>query len=287
MQYSLTYNSYNNWTLPLNLAIGFHILVAVSIVVLPDLLKPRPKFEDIYTVNLVNVSETIAQPEPESAPSPEPIKPVETKKAIAIADPVKPLEPLKPVKPVSIKPLKRKVKKKITPKKDPEKLQELQRKRIAEALRAEQEAARQAQIAAEEAARQQRLLEADYRRAQTQASKLSQTQRPKRGGTSGGAVASGAEAVYMANIRNRVIQFWALPEFKNWDPAIETVVALRISPSGRVTRQVFEKESSDPTFNQFVRKAIQDAKPFPPMPRALKNKSYEFVLRFSPQGIKI
>lgn len=283
MQYSLTYNSYNNWTLPLNLAIGFHIMVAVSIVVLPDILKSRPKFEDIYTVNLINIVEPSGQPEPVVAPPPEPVKPVENKKAIALPDPVKPVEPLKPVKPVSIKPLKRKVKKKVVPKEDPEQLRKLQRKRIAEALKAEQEAARQAQLAAEEAARQQKLLEDNYRRVKKQTSNL--TKAPK--ASTGGTRASGVEAVYLANIRNRVIEVWALPEFRSWDPSTEAVVALRISPSGRVTKQVFEKESNDPTFNQFVRKAIQDAKPFPPMPRALKSTSYEFVLRFSPQGIKI
>jgi colicin import membrane protein len=281
MQYSLTYNSYNNWTLPLNLAIGFHILVAVSIVVVPDLLKPRPKFEDIYTVDLINVTETIAQPPQDAAPPPEPVEPVENQEAIALADPVKPVEPPKPVKPVSIKPLKRKVKKKIPPKDDPEKLKQLQRKRIAEALKAEQEAARQAQIAAEEAARQQKLLE------QQVADLTKQTQRARQPATrTGSSTLTGLERQYYSAIAGKIAEFWSLPEYKNWDPSTQAIVVIRLAPSGRIMKQYFEEKSNDPTFDQFVRKTLQDASPLPPFPPALRKKSWEIGLRFRPEGIQ-
>ena len=71
-QYRVTYGDYNNWVLPLNLAIGFHLVIALSVLVLPDLFKPRAKFEDIYTVNLVNISEPVIQQSAPPAPAPEP-----------------------------------------------------------------------------------------------------------------------------------------------------------------------------------------------------------------------
>ena len=131
-QYRVTYSEYNNWVLPLNLAVGFHLLLALSVVVLPDLFKASPKFEDIYTVNLVNLAEPVIEqsappaPAPEPAPQPEPQVP---EKAVAITDPVKPPPPqAEEVKPVSLKPSKRKIKKKL---KDPqiERQKELERKR--------------------------------------------------------------------------------------------------------------------------------------------------------------
>ena len=291
MQYGLTYNSYNSWTLPLNLAIGFHILVAVSIVVLPDLLKPRPKFEDIYTVNLVNISEIapqqeVAQPEPAPAP-PEPVKPVETKEAVAIAEPIKPVEPPKPAKPVSIKPLKRKVKKKVVKKPDPQRQQELQRKTLADALKAEQEAARQARLAAEEAARQQKLLEENYRQIQKQTASIAKNTTSSSANTNRGARSNRAADQYGANLKGRIMQFWSLPQFKTWDDSIEAIVTIRISPSGKITKQRFVQKSSDPTFDQFVRRTLQSATPLPPIPRALKNElDQDIDLRFSPSGIR-
>ena len=284
MQYSLTYNSYNSWTLPLNLAIGFHIMIAVSIVVLPDLLKPRPKFEDIYTVNLVNISEV--QPQQQAAqPEPQPPPPEPAKEAVAIADPVKPVEPPKPVKPVSIKPLKRKVKKKVVKQPDPQRQQEIKRKAMADALKAEEEAARQARLAAEEAARQQKLLEADYRRIQKQSSDIAKTASSIR--PSGGAQVSGAVGQYRANLGGRIMQFWSLPQFKTWDDSVEAIVTVRISPSGKIMKQKFVQKSSDPTFDQFVRRTLQSAEPLPPIPRALRKEiDQDITLRFTSSGIR-
>ena len=281
MQYSLTYNSYNSWTLPLNLAIGFHILIAVSIVVLPDLLKPRPKFEDIYTVNLVNISEV--QPQQQAAqPEPQPPPPEPAKEAVAIADPVKPVEPPKPVKPVSIKPLKRKVKKKVVKQPDPQRQQEIKRKAMADALKAEEEAARQARLAAEEAERQRKLFEQQVAALNKQTAQSNRPQTPRRGS---GQVSSAVNQYY-AGLTGRIMQYWSLPKFKNWDESTRAVVVIRISPTGKIIKQHFEQKSNDPTFDQFVRRTLQDASPLPPVPRALKGQVPQDIgLIFSPTGI--
>ncbi len=60
-EYRVTFMSSNNeWKLPLNLAIGFHILVALSTILFPMVFKSKPEFVDIYSVNLVNMEEPAA-----------------------------------------------------------------------------------------------------------------------------------------------------------------------------------------------------------------------------------
>lgn len=289
-QYHATYNEYNNWVLPLNLAVGFHIIIAFSVVVLPDLFKPSPKFEDIYTVNLVNIAEPAFQqaapPTPAPAPEAEP-PPEVAEKAVALTDPVKPPPPeIKEVKPVSLKPAKRKIKKKV---KDPqtkkrEELERIKRQRLAEAARAERLAAEQANIAAEEAERQRRLLEAQLNRIRNQV-RTSPSPRPS-GGQSSGKALNALESQYALAVQGKLLQVWALPEFKQFDSALQAKYVIRIGRDGRVIKQFFEERSNDATFDQFVKKAVIEASPFPPFPPAIKDSNLEFLLRFSPRDIK-
>jgi len=293
-QYSVTYDQYDNWKLPLNLAVGFHLLIGFSIIFLPNLLKSRPKFEDIYTVNLIEISEPAAeaaspvQPQlstPQPEPQPEPVK---AENQAPVLEPTKPVPAPAPVKAVSIKPLKRKIKKTIKPEpvKDnsrQKELEKIKRQNIAEALKAEQLAAEQARIAAEEAAIQQKLLEQQLRTVKNQVtSNTSATTR--RTGTSG--AKSALSTQYLGTVMNHVIKYWALPEFKTWDPDLTAVVVITISQSGKITNQFFEKRSGDPTFDQFVRKTLQDADPLPAIPPALREQKMEIGLRFRPGSIQ-
>ncbi|HSO08439.1 MAG TPA: hypothetical protein VLR45_00460, partial [Desulfoprunum sp.] len=69
-EYRVTFMSSNNeWKLPLNLAIGFHILVALSTILFPMVFKSKPEFVDIYSVNLVNMEEPAAPAAPAPAPA--------------------------------------------------------------------------------------------------------------------------------------------------------------------------------------------------------------------------
>lgn len=293
-QYSVTYDSYDNWVLPLNLAVGFHIVLALSIVFVPGLFKSKPKFEDIYTVNLINISEPsieqeVAQPQqqPETTPPPQP-KPIKAKKIAAIAEPVK-LDPVPvPKKAISIKPLKRKIKKKVKDKTpdiaQQKQLEKLKREKIAEAIKAENIAAEQARLAAEEAARQQKLLEQQLAQIRSQAP--SQAQRSGRSGSRSSGTFSVLEKQYYSSIINRVSQFWALPEFRPWDPSLQAVVIVTIAQDGTIKNQFFEERSQDPTFDQFVRKTLQNANPLPAIPPALKKRQYEIGLRFRPGSIQ-
>ncbi len=289
-QYRITYGGYNSWVLPLNLAIGFHLLLAFSVVVLPDLFKSGPKHEDIYTVNLVNLAEPVIEQNAPPAPAPEPAPtpdPQVSEKAVAITDPVKPPPPqVEEVKPVSLKPSKRKIKKKI---KDPqrERQKELERKRkqlAEEAARAEKMAAEQARIAAEEAERQRQIAQAELNRIRNQV-RTSPTPRPS-GRQRSGNTLNALESQYALSVKGKLMQVWALPEFKQFDSSLMAQYVIRISRDGTVTKQFFEQRSNDPTFDQFVKRAIIEASPFPPFPPAIKENTLEFLLRFSPSDIQ-
>jgi colicin import membrane protein len=160
-------------------------------------------------------------------------------------------------------------------------LEKTKRQTIAEALKAEQEAAELARRAAEEAALQQKLLEKQLAQIKTQSSPAA-----KPSSRSGSSSLTGLEMQYYSTIAGRIAQFWALPEYKKWDPATEAVVVITISQNGSILKQFFEKRSNDPTFDQFVRKTLQDASPLPPIPPALQRTSWEVGLRFRPEGIQ-
>ena len=97
---------------------------------------------------------------------------------------------------------------------------------------------------------------------------------------------SGAEKLYQAAIYKRLQQFWALPEFKKWDPSLTAVVVITINTEGTITNQYFETRSGDKVFDQFVEKTLRDAAPLPQIPAALRKSQYEIGLRFKPTGIQ-
>ncbi len=195
------------WKLPLNLAIGLHILVMLSTIMLPKFLHQRPLLPEVTTIDLMNISDPSAknepaapaakqeakqtpkaeakpepkpEPKPEVAP-PETIKPVVTKqippppeKPAPVPEAVKP-EPVAPPAPpdaISLKPLKQKVKKEIKELPDPKventKVRKEELKNITKQL---QEEAKK-ETAAQETIRQQRQLAAareEERRAELEA----------------------------------------------------------------------------------------------------------------------
>ena len=292
-QYSLTYDSYDNWTIPLNLAIVFHILLALSIMFLPGLFKARPKYEDIYTVNLIEFSEpaveqAAASPPQQTAQEPVP-EPVKTEVKEVVLEPVKTAPAPQEIKAVSIKPLKRKIKKDVVEKPDQAKvkknqLEKLERQSIAEALRAEKLAAEQARLAAEEAERQQKLMEQQLAAIRNQVKSSQQSAASRPAGPSG--AKSALSTQYHGAIMNHVTQYWSLPEFKSWDPGLSAVVVITISKNGRIIKQFFEKRSGDAAYDQYVRKTLQEADPLPPIPTALRQEQVEIGLVFRPGSIQ-
>lgn len=287
-EYRVTYMSGNEWKLPLNLALGFHLIVALSAIYLPDIIDSKPKFEDIYTVNLVNLNE-VMQPEPriEEPPVQEAVKEPETvpENAVSIAEPAP--EPVAaPPKAISIKPLKRKKKKKVIqpPPKQKTNLEALKRQKLAEMIRAQQQADEQARILAQEAELERKMLEEAKRK---RAAATSKQPARKPGGSSGGKQINSAVAKqYYTAIRSRLMSLWSLPEYKVWDPSLNAQVVITIHKNGVIANSFFEKKSGDRMFDSFVTKTLQDVGTLPPIPPAMKKQRLEIGLRFTPEQIR-
>jgi TonB family protein len=294
------------WRLPLNLAITFHVILALGAIYLPDILNSKPKIEDVYTVNLVNMADVPAakeqpeqsQPAPakpakpkQEPPKPAP-KPVQPKPEPAIAIPEKAVEPAEvaaPAEPklISLNPSKRKIKKEIAPPPKPRTndADKSRRQKLAEMIRAEQKAMEEARILAEEAEIEKKLMEASLERLRQTVTRAPASPSPAPAQQSTGQ-ASALEKRYYAAIAAKVQPYWSLPEYKTWDPSLVATVVITIDSTGEMIDIFFEKKSGDKDFDRFVSKALDDTGQLPPIPPALKKQRMEIGLHFTREGIR-
>ena len=264
----------------------------MSVLYLPGLFESQPRFEDIYTVNFVNLEEAVPsepapaeqavqQPQPEP-PAPEPV----AKDAVSIAEPTPAPEPVAaPPQAISIKPLKKKKKKKIVqPQRDNQ--EALKKQRIAEMQRAQREAEEQAKILAEEAERQRKMLENTRASFKKPPPSPSPAQGTGRGSGSPGSAVSSIETRYYASIAAKLQPLWSLPEYKQWDPNLSARVVITIRKNGEIADSFFEAKSGDKIFDKFVVKTINEVGSLPPIPPVLKKERMEIGLVFSPGKIR-
>ncbi len=296
------------WKLPFNLAIAVHVLAFAAAVFLPDLMEHRPLLDNVVTVDLVSMPEPAAAPaaapreiRPAQAPKQPPaaVKPApepETAEVSVAPEPEVAPEPAAPARPISLRPLKRKIRKAKDTRLAEEKEQDVRaRKQKQEALARKKADLKRKK--AEEARRRRAI--ADARRAQAEAERAAARARqelasviratgPTTGtggsssGSSGGRQVSVVLKQYLSTLYNRVHSKWILPEMKKWDRGLETVVVLTIRRDGSVAGMQLERKSRDPFFDQFVLKTLRQASPMPPFPALMKQSSIEVGLRFKP-----
>lgn len=328
--------SSNEWKFPLNLAVGFHVLIALAVVFLPRLLTPTERIEETYTVNLINMADLApatapaaktppakeppqqAKPaEPPPPPPPKPIKQPAAKKvveqAIALDEPEitepTPVAPPAPPEAISIKPSKHKVKpdvpppppppKKVEPelrkvepeprKVEPDRSQQ-KRQKLAEMIRAEQQAAEEARALEEEAELEKRLAEATLNRMKSAAAatrEAATTPSPApEGPPSQSNEPTALEKQYYAAIMARLQAFWSLPEYKDWDPAMKATIVITVEQNGQIAGSYFESQSGDKEFDRLVTKTLQDVGHLPPIPAAINKNRLELGVNFTPGGIR-
>lgn len=284
--------SSQEWKLPLNIAITFHVIVALATIYLPGLLDSKPRFEDIYTVNLVNLSDTPMSTPPvvEQAPAVQQPKESVSEDAVSIApsQPAVPVVPAAPAKAISLKPSKRKVKKEIvTPEKPQQDLNQVRRQQLAEMIRAEQLAAEEARILTEEANIEKRLAEAAQRRlAQVKSSvntPAATVSRPRISGNSD--KLSAIETQYSLQIKALLTSFWSLPEYRSWSADLKSTLVITVNNDGTIANIFFERKSGDIRFDNEVTKALRNAGQLPAFPPAMKARNIELGLNFTPGGI--
>lgn len=280
----------NDWKIPLNLAIGVHIVVLLGGLYLPGIFKAKPKFADIYTVSIINIADPSPSPQTNNQPqAPQPVKaqvkPVKAKKIAPIEEVTKavPPAPVK-VKSVSLKPLKKKKIKKI--KKQPPKpdYAKQRRQELAELIKREELLTEKARLANEALEKERALL-------QPRAPKPIAQPMVTPGSNTGGANQIGssenkAHSLYYASVINRLHQFWALPESMQSNPDLLAVIVVTINKNGQIINSFFEEKSGDRVFDQFVMKTIEAANPMPPIPAAMRKQRLEIGFRFKPGGIQ-
>lgn len=315
-EYKVSYMNRNDeWKLPLNLAIGFHIMVALSAIYLPHLFDSKPQLTDIYTVNLINMAEPAAAPAPAAPVAPAtPSQPVVKtppkvieKAAAPVKIPVKPAAPIAeekpaeiappaPLKAISLKPLKRKIKNKIVPPDDTvqretekreKEVERQKRQQLADTLKDEQATAEDARIAEEEADAARKEMEATQQQlSQIRSQASSSTGIQNSPATQSGGTSNALSAQYAASIKVRVQPFFQLPEIKTFDPSLKTVVAITININGEIADAQIETGSGDAIYDQFVLKSIEAANPLPPIPPAMRKQRIISVTTFTPSGIQ-
>ncbi len=288
------------WKLPLNLAIGIHLLIFFGAIYLPGLLDSKPKFADIYSVSIINVADPGAAPPaaPPADPAPPPAAiepqkitatPPEKSTALPLVEtPPAAVAEAPPQPAISLKPLKKKVVKE-TPKPVDDSRQKAReqanREKLAEALRQEALLNEQARLAQEALEQEKQLLARTP--APRPAAPSAETQRATSGASgAGGSSSSLIEGQYYAALSNRLLQFWALPEYMQKQTDLQATVVITINQNGTISDMFFESRSGDRVYDQFVRKTITEADPLPPIPPALKKQRLEIGLVFRPGGIQ-
>ena len=293
----------NEWKIPFNVAIGLHVLVILGALYLPGLFKAKPRFADIYTVSIINIAEPTAGPSPpvkeQSTPPPPvitPQAPRKTQKVAPIATeqqkvvPSPPKVTPAPQKSISLKPLKRKKIQEIKQPDNQDRRQEVERinrKRLAEALREEELLTEKARLAQDALEAERKLLQAQPlpNNLQTTSPKVSGDQSSATSSTAGSS-SSLIESQYLASIRNRLDQFWALPDYLQQDPNLTAVVVITINQDGKIANMLFENKSGNRVYDQFVIKTLEAADPMPPIPPAMKKQRFEIGLVFKPGSIQ-
>ncbi len=283
----------SEWKLPLNIAIGLHVLIVIGAIYLPGLFTAKPKFADIYTVSLINIVEPAVTPPAvktaEKLSPPVIKKKIKSKKIAPIAPVAKIEKPTAaPIKAISLKPLKRKKikkKKRVDNSLRLKKIERRKRQQLARALKEEELLAENARIAQEALENELNLLKPVKR-------PLSETKQPpsqtKNSATTSGIAGSTSliSSRYNSAIASRLLQFWSLPEFMQKESELTAIVDITIRRNGDIANIMFERRSGNRVFDQFVHKAIEAANPLPPIPSAMKKQRYEIGLIYKPGSIK-
>ena len=303
----------HTWGKAIIFGITLHVLTFAVIRYLPDIIPQKPLLAEVMTIDLVSMPDpepaevksrkNIPLRPPSPPPAPEPVAKVpEPEKAVPVAVAAEPEPvPVPAARPISIRPLKRKIKKAVDTRLEEEKRREqLALDRIRKKVRAkrEREKALARKRAEEQRARQRALAEEKRARQAARTARaeiaavLQEQQRLHNARSAGGGVQrnrsvnSALEQQYYMDLANKVQRLWVLPEIRRWPPSLETVIEFTVLADGRLANIRIAGKSGDPFFDRFAMETVRKAAPMPPIPPVLKKNRLDLGFRLRPAGIQ-
>jgi TonB family protein len=259
--------------------------VAIALVFfVPNLSSPRTFYTPVHSVRLVT------PPPPAPAPKRDPPAAALPAKPPAPAEKPAPKEKEKE-KPISLAPKKEEPKKEEPKKEEPKK--EDSEKKIAEAIERlrEQREARNLESAIErmrserEFRQVQSAIETIRRRVTIDSRGAVESSEPSSGGASTDLMTI-KHKMYYNRIWQRIRSVWVLPEAAlSGQKNLETIIGIRIAPSGEIEDIQFEKKSGNPHFDESTLRAIQKANPLPPLPSGFEGGRFDVGVRFTPSDL--
>ena len=283
----------NPWKSPLNLSIGLHILVLAAALIMPSLMKHRPRLPEFYTVNLINVTEvpeTAAPAVPARIEPPAPAKVEKESAPTAVSEQQIATAVSEPGPAISIAPIKQKIRR--AEEKEEQQFEKTrqallqERKRTEQALRASR--AKAAQLAEDAIDKLRRSLQTGAvvpPQPMRQEGENEAASSAAAGPAGTGMVIEEAMKHYLAAVYQRIQSNWYIPPLQNWEDSLEAILVIQVSRNGTLIKTFFEKKSTNLYFNQFVYKTVQESAPLPPFPGEIDTKNMEIGLRFSPAGV--
>ncbi len=91
--------------------------------------------------------------------------------------------------------------------------------------------------------------------------------------------------MYLARVYEEIRRRWVLPEQLLSSSSLEAVIVIRVMPDGTVAKSWFEHRSGLSLFDNSAMRAVKEAAPLPPMPKALGGAPLEIGIRFRPGDI--
>ncbi|HSH13630.1 MAG TPA: energy transducer TonB, partial [Desulfurivibrionaceae bacterium] len=95
-----------------------------------------------------------------------------------------------------------------------------------------------------------------------------------------------AQAAYVGRLNEHLRRHWKLPPLQDWDEKLKATIVIRTKRDGTVTATWFEKNSGNSRFDQYVKKAVANASPLPPLPPEFTQNNEEIGVTFTPGGLK-
>jgi TonB family protein len=104
----------------------------------------------------------------------------------------------------------------------------------------------------------------------------------------GGQINNELLRLYLGDMVSAVQSRWVLPDQLLNKKGLECVITFGINSDGSITNVQFEKKSGEALFDQAALKAVKDAAPLKPIPRAIAALLSEGIgLRFTPSGVTL